>query len=312
MTGPLCRAHDTSSRRSLGSSVLATSVLATSAACSLVAGFDGFVGPRGDAGGVDGTDDVVDRQRGLSAEVDAGVDDETDGGAEEGAVDPNVPPRFVDGGSFCSTTGGSITFCEDFDTTELAARWLREGVFAKLTSYMPKSAPNVFLVDVPPTTTGGTFVSKITRSFDTPATSVVLGFAIEPKRVYLGSSFFILAALEWPRNDDKYSLRLVYSNGSVRLEESNLVLPPNNKDEYHPFFTLPENEWSRLTIDIIASGTTPGAQLSIDGVAVGTRETLTPTANIDPRPTLILGAVFAGSPHTGWTLRYDDVTLTLR
>jgi hypothetical protein len=287
----------------------AVALCATTAACSLAVGFDGFVGPEKRDGGGDDLDDSG--SNGLvdpDSSGDGGGSPSDDGGGD--APDPNAPPIFVDGGSFCPV--GSNTFCEDFDTAELAVKWLREGVYGKLTSYSPKSAPNVFLVDVPATTTGGTFVSKITKNFENSTTSVVLGFDIKPEKVYLGSSFFILAALEWARNDDKYSLRLVYSNGSVRLEESNLVPPPNNTDHYHPFFTLPEGKWSRISLDVVASGSSPGAQISIDGIAVGTRETLTPTANIDPRPTLILGAVFAGNPHTGWTLRYDDVTLSFR
>ncbi|MBX3259943.1 MAG: hypothetical protein KF782_09650 [Labilithrix sp.] len=289
-------------------------LLAATAACSFTAGFDGFVGP----GAADGGGEAPDGDGAASlVGDDAGGDgdgaSDPDTGAELDGADPNVPPVFVDAGtSFCPVPETPSTFCEDFDSADLTVRWLREGVFGKLTSYSSRSAPNVFLVDVPPSTTGGTFVSKITRTFDTTATSVVLGFDIKPERVYLGSSFFILAALEWAQGEDKYSLRLVYSNGSVRLEESNLVPPPNNKDAYHPFFALPEGKWTRLTLDIVASGATPGAQLLLDGIAVGTRETLTPTAGIDPRPTLILGAVFAGNPHTGWTLRYDDVMLTFR
>lgn len=288
-------------------------LVAATAACSFTAGFDGFVGPGAEDGGGDGRDgDSATNLAGDDTGVDSGPS-ESDAGSELDGADPNVPPVFVDAGtSFCPHPEAPSTFCEDFDSVDLTSRWLREGVFAKLTSYASRSAPNVFLVDVPPTTTGGTFVSKITRAFDTTATSAVLSFDIKPERVYLGSSFLILAALEWAQGEDKYSLRLVYSNGSVRLEESNLVPPPNNKDAYHPFFALAEDKWTRITLDIVASGATPGAQLLLDGIAVGTRETLTPTAGIDPRPTLILGAVLAGNPHTGWTLRYDDVMLTFR
>ena len=275
-------------------------MLAATTACSLTMGFDGFVGPAGGDGGGDREDDISTQPgAGDGGGSDGTFVSEDDGATNEGGADPNIPPVFVDAGTFCTKPEAPNTFCEDFDTADLSARWLREGVFSKLTSYAPKSAPNVFLVDVPPTTTGGTFVSKITRSFDTSATSMVLGFDIKPERVHLGSSFFMLAAIEWAQADSKYSLRLVYSNGSVRLEESNLVDPPNNKDAYHPFFTLPEGKWSRVTLDIIASGPSPGVQLMLDGIAVGTRETLAPTAGMDPRPTLILGAVFAANPHTG-------------
>lgn len=288
--------------------------MAATTACSLVAGFDGFAGPGGvqlDDGGnaLPGTD----AKPGAVAEggaIDTGATG--DATTEADAGDPNTPPVFVDGGSFCGGQDGT-TFCEDFDTADLPVRWIREGVFARLTSYTPKSAPNVFLLDAPESTTGGTFVSKISHAFETPSTNLLVAFDFKPERVNLGSSFLILAALEYVKNDtSKYSMRLVYSNGSVRLEESNLVPPPNNKDTYHPFFSIPMNQWTRVKLDVVASGGTPGIIVSLDGVPVGAREVLTPTVGLDPTPTLILGAVFAGNPHTGWTLRYDDVAVTYR
>jgi hypothetical protein len=290
-------------------------VLATTAACSLAVGFDGFAGPGGSTGdGGNGEGSL----RGDGSRADNGPSGPgavSDAGGSSSppldAADPNVAPVFVDGGSFCDAQDGA-TFCDDFDTADLNARWVREGVYARLTSYSAKSAPNDFLLDVPKTDTGGTFVSKITHTFDTPSTNLLVGFDFQPERTYLGSSFLILAALEYTKADAKYSLRLVYSNGNVRLEESNLVPPPNNKDRYHPFFAIPTGKWSRLKLDVVASGATPGALLSIDGVPVGAREALVPTPLMDPTPTMIVGAVFAGNPHTGWTLRYDNVTVTYR
>lgn len=291
----------------------AAAFMAATAACSLAVGFDGFAGPgepRDDGGGEvlpdadpsigaisDGSGNEGDANDGATSELDAG--------------DPNTPPVFVDGGSFCGAQDGA-TFCEDFDTADLPVRWVKEGVFARLTSYTSKSAPNGFLLDAPESTTGGTFVSKITHVFGAPSTNLMVAFDFRPERVNLGSSFLILAALEYANAEAKYSLRLVYSNGSVRLEESNLIQPPNNKDTYHPFFAIPMGTWTRVKLDIVASGATPGVTLSLDGVTVGLREALTPTVGMAPTPTLILGAVFAGTPHTGWTLRYDDVTVTYR
>jgi hypothetical protein len=288
-------------------------LLAATAACSFTMGFDGFAGSgdtpsdggpdspsaRDDSGNPPGVDG--------SSNVDAGDSGAID--ADAGPVDQ--PPVFVDGGSFCGTQE-STAFCEDFDTTDLPVHWVKEGVFAKLTSTAAKSAPNVFLLDVPESTAGGTFVSKITKTMDSPSTNLVVAFDFSPEKVNLTSSFLILAALEYTKLDAKYSMRLVYSNGSVRVEESNLVPPPNNKDSYHPFFTIPTGQWSRVKLDVVASGATPGVQVSLDGTPVGARDALTPTPGIDPTPTLILGAVFAGNPNTGWKLRYDNVTVTYR
>lgn len=287
--------------------------LAATAACSFTMGFDGFAA--GDVASGDGGNDgraPADPDGGGPAVDGSSGDGGRDAASPEvDAGDPNLPPVFVDGGSFCGTQE-STAFCEDFDTADLAVRWVKEGVFAKLTSYAAKSAPNVFLLDVPESTAGGTFVSKITKTMDAPSTNLVVAFDFVPEKVNLTSSFLILAALEYTKLDLKYSLRLVYSNGSIRLEESNLVPPPNNKDAYHPFFTVPVGKWTRIKLDVVASGATPGAQISLDGTAVGARETITPTPGMDATPTLLLGAVFAGNPNTGWRLRYDDITVTYR
>ncbi len=288
--------------------------LAATAACSFTMGFDGFTGsdaPAGDGGSADSR--VASDPDGGGSPVDGSTAPDSGDSAspELDAGDPNAPPIFVDGGSFCGTQE-STAFCEDFDTADLPAHWIKEGVFAKLTSYAAKSAPNVFLLDVPESTAGGTFVSKITKAMDAPSTNLVVAFDFAPEKVNLTSSFLILAALEYTKLEMKYSLRLVYSNGSIRLEESNLVPPPNNKDAYHPFFTVPVGKWTRIKLDVVASGATPGAMVSLDGTPVGVRETITPTTGMDPTPTLLLGAVFAGNPNTGWRLRYDDITVTYR
>ena len=289
--------------------VLTGACVLAASACSFTEGFDGFAGAsatRNNGSTGDGSLTTnSDSGDGFSA-----VSGHTDGGGDGAVVDPNTAPYFVDGGSFCSTQ--TTSFCDDFDTQDLGKNWLREGAYSKLTSYSAKSAPNDFLLNAPATTAAGTFVSKITHEFENSATSMVVTFDFFPEETYLGTSFFILGSMEWTRGDSKYSLRLVYSSGQIRLEESNLVAPPNNMDEYHPFFSLPAGQWSRLSLDVVASGTTPGAQLSADGVPIGTRETITPTAGMDLRPTLILGAVYAGQPHTGWILRYDNVTVTFR
>lgn len=297
--------------RSLRIVPLALPLALASAACTFAVGFDGFVGKTepGDGGGAEARSSVpAASNRGT----DSSIDDVSSSDAGDASVaDPNVGPFFLDAGhSYCGSVDAS--FCEDFDSEDLPVRWTKEGPFAKLTSYSAKSSPNDFLVLAPETTTGGTFVSKITHAFSASSTNLLIDFQFMPEKVNAGSAFFILAALEYTKGSAKYSLRLVFSNGQIRLEESNLIPPPNNQDFYHPFFSLQDGRWSHIKVDVVASGGSPGAQLFVDDAPIGVREMLTPTVGIDPTPTLILGAVFAGQPHTGWTLRYDDVTVTYR
>lgn len=95
--------------------------LATTAACSLAVGFDGFAGPGGSAS--DGGNGEAS-PRGDTGRLDAGTTGPgtlPDAGGSAlppvDAADPNVAPVFVDGGSFCESQ--DATFCDDFDTADL-------------------------------------------------------------------------------------------------------------------------------------------------------------------------------------------------
>lgn len=290
-------------------------------ACSLLS-WDGFVGPPedgsppeddaaepSDAGGT--TDGASDTDGGASSDAQTEASDD-DASSDAGTdADPNAPPIFQDGGSFCAGKS-TAAFCEDFDEVPLDKRWIREGTFGRLTSYNAKSAPNDFLVSAPPNTGGGTFVSKITKTMPAPSTNLLVSFDLFPEKINENSSVLMLAALEYTGGESKYSLRLVYLNGQIRLEESDLVPPPNNKDSYHPFFDVTVGRWSRIGLDVDLSDSPPGVTISVDGITVGSRLTVTPTANMQTVPTLLLGAVFAQNPHSGWTLRYDDVLVEYR
>lgn len=277
--------------------------------CSLTAGFDGFVGPGGasptppvDAGG-DRADDAD------PPALETGVA-ETDAGAD--TSDPDAPPTFLEAGSSYCDGAGDAALCDDFDRHDLGYTWSREGLWARIVGSGALSPPNHFLVDVPAASGTGTFVSKITRAFSEPSSDLTLSFAFDPAKVDGGSAFLLVAALEFPRASAKYSLRLVYLNGQLRLEESNLVPPPLNEDVYHPFFPLPQGKWSRLRLDVVLAGPTPSIEIRVDDASIAGKEPLKVPAGIDLAPTLVLGAVFGGQPHTGWTLRYDDVRLDTR
>ena len=94
-----------------------------------------------------GVSDAASPRRDVEVDAEPSGRVEVDAADEADAPDPNVPPRFVEGGSFCSSQGASSVFCDDFDTADLTQEWQREGVFGKLTSYDSKSAPNDFLIE---------------------------------------------------------------------------------------------------------------------------------------------------------------------
>lgn len=312
--------------------VVAGVAATASAACSLAVGFDGFVGA-GDAGLNGLTDAHADGPAGnqgdgatnpqdSSTNADANQPPVTDAGdAGEtstplDAGDPNLPPVFTSGGTTCKTftagpDGGDL--CDDFDKSALTTNWIVEGPYEKLTSYNAKSMPNDFLVNAPPNTGAGTFVSKITHNFTRQSTNMLVSFDYFPETISVGTSAMIMAAVEYTKNSAaKYSMRLVYVSGQVRLEESTIGSPPATDITSHTLFTIPSGQWTHVSLDIVAEGATPGMQINLDGTPAAGRETLTPTPDLDATPTLILGAVYAQNPHSGWTMRYDNVTVVHR
>jgi hypothetical protein len=112
-------------------------------------------------------------------------------------------------------------------------------------------------------------------------------------------------------------VRLAFSNGAPRLEESFLGSPA---DIYHSNFSLAPNAWSRVQMELTfppssdAGGADAGTAVEsvyVNGVLQGTSEVLTPPQGFDQRPNLLVGGVYGTSPNSAWALRYDNVTLDI-
>ena len=279
-----------------------------------------------DSGGVvdTGAGPVVDASN--EAATDAGQPTPTkDAGADAAdAADSGPPPPpaalpiYLDGGtaSWCSQHPG-YAFCADFDETPLPAGFnASDGPFLIQTSSLPSSGPNDLLLHVPAQTGAGSWGSKLSRSFTTSATSVVLGFDFYPEVLNDTSAGLLFAALDFLGNANaKYSLRLAYNAGAPRLEESFLGSP---SDIYHSNINIAPGGWSRIQVEITLPGSADGGDagtatesIYVNGVLQGTSEILSPPAGFDPRPNLLIGGVFGTSPTDGWALRYDNVTLDL-
>jgi hypothetical protein len=287
--------------------IVVTSIATLVCACSFT-GFDGYVGPPKDddsnsaEGGVDGG-------RGDSGGGDDGdADSSTDAGVDAGS--PHDPPVFGATDTWCTKQLG-LSFCDDFDTTTLKT-WTPQGNLSWQTTYGPRSAPNNFVVAAPANSGTVNFTSKITKELD-PSTNMEVAFDFLPEQVS-PTAFFMLGAVEYLGNADaKYSMRLVYFEGSVRLEESDVNDFGGPTDRLHALFTVPEKQWSRVKLSINLNGGSPSIAITLDGTSVGGTIVPTPTAGYDTtKPVLLLGAVNAGSPHTGWVLHYDNVTVTYR
>jgi hypothetical protein len=285
----------------------------------------------GDAAPADGsTSPDTDAPPGLadSSALDAGSDIADAGVAEAGATVPlSAPPSWPEAGtaSWCTQFGYEATFCADFDESPLPSGFSAEdGAFlAETTSAsQPSSGPNDLLLYVPQQPGSQAFGSKLSRQFQTSATTITLAFDIKPESLNTTSSGILFAALDFTEKaaPAAYSLRLAYNSGLPRLEESYLgtssvSTPP---DVYHANFNLPVGVWSRVEIDVDFGGGGTGdaggatETIFVGGLRQGLPETLTPPAGFDARPNLLIGAVYGTSPTAGWAIRYDDVTLTLQ
>ncbi len=174
------------------------------------------------------------------------------GHAEAGTISPpEALPNYLDAGtaSWCDQHPG-YAFCADFDETALPAGFsASDGAFLIQTSSLPSSGPNDLLLLVPSQSVSGTWGSKLSRPFSTPATSVVLAFDFYPELVPTGGLLF--AALDFLGNASaKYSVRLAFSNGAPRLEESYLGSPA---DVYHSNFSIPAQTWSRVQMEALTA-----------------------------------------------------------
>ncbi len=238
---------------------------------------------------------------------------------------PAALPIWLDAGtaSWCDLHPG-YAFCADFDETPLPAGFsASDGAYLYQTSSRSSSAPNDLLLNVPAQTGGGTWGSKLSRQFSTPASSVVLAFDFDPEVLNSSSTGILFAGLDFLGNSNaKYSVRLAYNQGAPRLEESYLGSP---SDVYHSNFTVSTNAWSRIQVELTFPATVDGGasadaaappsateSIYVNGVLQGTVETLTPPVGFDQAPNLLIGAVYGTNPTNGWALRYDNVTLDIQ
>ena len=299
------------------------------AALGAGAGGAGDAGASDDAAGRDAPNPGTDSAAGMDTSTNPAVHASTPvvdsaasaipDAAEAGTVaPPQALPIYLDAGtaSWCDQHPG-YAFCADFDEIALPAGFsASDGAFLIQTSSLPSSGPNDLLLLVPSQSGSGIWGSKLSRPFSTYATSVVLAFDFYPELGSTGGMLF--AGLDFLGNADaKYSVRLAFSNGAPRLEESYLGSPA---DVYHSNFAVPAQTWSRVQMELTLPPTSDGGaadagtateSVYVNGVLQGTAEVLTPPEGFDSRPNLLVGGVYGTSPTGEWALRFDNVTFDI-
>jgi hypothetical protein len=225
----------------------------------------------------------------------------------------NQPPIFIDAGSSWCTSRTTDSFCADFDSVPLPSDFSAlDGTLISLTSTFPSSSPNALLLYAPATEGSGSFASKLSKDLPSPVSAIDLEFDLRAEVLNSTSSGLLFAAIDFVDNTHApYSVRLAFNSGAPRLEESYLGTPP---DIYHTNFSIPIATWAHirmsLTFVAVDGGAPQGSSaIYVNGSAVGA-DALSPPAGVTLRPTALVGAVYGTLPHTGWTLRYDDVTVT--
>jgi hypothetical protein len=277
--------------------------------------------------------DTGSRDADASSDVaDSGTRDGTGSGVDAADAAPDgpwvpasAPPTWLAAGSqsWCTMHDYGWTFCADFDEGPLPALFsASDGPYLAATSSSAESdsLANDLLLYIPPQSGTQTFGSKLSRQFETYASTITLAFDIMPEYINQTTSGILFAALDFTEKaaPAAYSLRLAYNEGAPRLEESFLGDGP--ADIYHTNFTLPPGVWSHVQVVITFAGGDGGSAdagsptevISVGGVPQGLPEVLTPPPGFDSRPNLLIGAVYGTNPTNGWAIRYDNVVLTLQ
>ncbi len=269
-----------------------------SPACSLLTSVDGLTGGAAATEGGPGAQDSGDASLGESSTplVDGG-----DGG---------------DAGPWCLTHKADAAYCEDFDTDGLAA-WdaVIEGAggTTKPDPGAATSAPYSMLSDLPGAN-AGKVEAYIARKALLPATSASFDADFRLEKANTASSQLQIGKLlEIDVNGDG-----TWELGLAINDKRKLVVFQYNyaSNGYAEAFVYPTpvalGAWTRVGLHLRLQNTLDGVfDMDIDGARVATAVPVQPLSAKSPFR-LFIGAIYTSTPHTGWTLRTDNVLFDTR
>ncbi|MCU0682252.1 MAG: hypothetical protein MUF34_08355 [Polyangiaceae bacterium] len=222
-------------------------------------GTGGTGGKGGSAGGESGAAGSAGGQSGAGAGGAGGSQAGQSGGR------PIVPPRYdAESEAWCKDASAivkNLEFCADFDTDVPQAGFdiaEDENAHAYITAELPASKWNNLLVVAPPlgddTPLDTKVIAKLTKRFgeEIVTGNFTLTFDLYPEQLNDTASGLLIAVVEFIDGAQKYSLRLAIAGQKVRLEELQFGSPPIFHNESS--FILPENEWTRVELDVELSG----------------------------------------------------------
>lgn len=271
-----------------------------SAACSLLTSTDGL------SGGAD--------------VADGGLVSRPDGGDANAADTSTTPVDGGDGGgNWCVMHQGDASFCDDFDTQGLA-QWQkseRGGGTTTADTAAASSAP-ASMLSVLPALDGGLSGAFVYRDMKVPVVEVAGDAEFRVEQTNTGSTLLQLMKLlelsPTAVNDELAWEVGVAINGVSRK----LVVFQYNyyTSTYTELFTFPTpiavGEWTRLRLHLRLRGTFDGVvDLDVNGTRVATDLVAQPAFAKAPFQ-LYAGAIYTVSPHTGWTVRTDNVLFDAR
>jgi hypothetical protein len=266
------------------------------AACSLLTPTDGLSGGPALTDGGPGSS-------GEAGEASSAEASTSDGSLEAGG----------DAGPWCATHQGSAALCEDFDTKGLTA-WdaiVAGGGGTTAPDPVAWTSPPYAMLSNLPAATSGKVEGYIATKFSVEASDLVLDADFRVDKVNTAASQLQIAKLlQLDGSGDG-----IWETGVAVNDQRKLVVFQYNysTNGYAEVFALPASitlgTWIRVKLHLHLQNLLEGTvDLDIDGKRIESNLPVQPLS-AKSRFRLFLGAIYADTPHTGWTVRIDNVLL---
>ncbi len=235
---------------------------------------------------------------------------------------PDAPSRARDGGStvleagpvvaadptFCSEQGKDSTFCSDFTGIDPFAGWTAK---VEVQATLRENLGGL-LVATNAVPAGVVARGYVRKDLEKPLADEV-GIAFDVTLDQIGATPAnggTLAVVQLGAPPNEYELQLnVYADGNARITERAPVPGSTNKTyRDHPLGSFTSKTSKRFTLRLRAEA---AFDVLVDGVAV-LEDVKTAIEPPRTKPLLFLGVTYVDPPSAPWTVRYDDVVVTVR
>lgn len=254
------------------------------------------------------------------AELTAGTtptDATADGGPPDadGATDagPGTADSSTDG-PWCTVNAPDAFFCTAFERTDLAQFQTTELDDATLTVDTTTSlSPPYSLLATAPQLANGTATAHGYLETRPSVSDVTVELGLRLEQASSGTEAMQIAKLVTTNGPLTWETGLALEGTSRRL----FFYHYNDRTGVYaePFSARPQpvGDWSTLRLHLKLAASGPGTvDLDIDGTRVATGISVPSPPSVSSTFGFYVGAVYVRAPHSGWTLRMDNVVLDSR